>query len=233
MNKYLLAAAIAVASLHTTAATLTFQQGVNDYAGTHDTRIGRLTNNPVGGATSISVQQLDTAGLVRFADIFGSSQTQIGANMAIVSATLTLSGGFASGGPTVLHDLLLDWDEATTTYRNFAGGDFVQTNGIEASIAGMAVMPGPVRNSWVFDVTESLRDMQSGALSGYGWMLKGTAANTSHSFATSEWNSIASRPLLTVEVAPVPEPATYAMMLAGLAAVGACVRRRRNVLTAG
>lgn len=226
MNKYLLATALAVASVQVTAATLTFQEGLNGYTGTRDTKIDRLITNATGNATSITVQGLSTAALIRFVDVFGAGSAQIGTGMSIVGATLTLSEGFASGGPAVLRDLLLDWDEATTTYRNFAGGDFVQANGIEASITGMPIMTGTLRNTWTFDVTESLRKVQSGELPGFGWILMGTAANTSQSFATSEWPSAASHPLLTIEVAPVPEPETFAMMLGGLAAVAAWVRRR-------
>jgi hypothetical protein len=41
-------------------------------------------------------------------------------------------------------------------------------------------------------------------------------------------NTAMAPPLLGIAIAPVPEPATYAMMFAGLAVVGAIVRRRRK-----
>jgi hypothetical protein len=61
----------------------------------------------------------------------------------------------------------------------------------------------------------------SGALSVEAWGVEGDGAY-SGSFASAQLRDL----VLHVEVAPVPEPATYAMLLAGLALVGRAVRRR-------
>jgi hypothetical protein len=47
-------------------------------------------------------------------------------------------------------------------------------------------------------------------------------------FASREWAELGDRPLLSVVTAPVPEPATVASMLAGLALLGALAKRRRG-----
>jgi hypothetical protein len=61
----------------------------------------------------------------------------------------------------------------------------------------------------------------SGALSVEAWGVEGDGAYAG-SFASAQLRDL----VLHVEVAPVPEPATYAMLLAGLALVGRAVRRR-------
>lgn len=51
---------------------------------------------------------------------------------------------------------------------------------------------------------------------------------TAKAIASREFITPDFRPLLTREVTPVPEPSTYAMLLAGLGLLGLIVRGRRH-----
>ncbi|MGH8636448.1 MAG: PEP-CTERM sorting domain-containing protein [Burkholderiales bacterium] len=80
-------------------------------------------------------------------------------------------------------------------------------------------------------MTASLQAVRSGALPGYGWALLPFMPNGTNGvdFVSSELLPVDLRPLLTVEVAPVPEPETYALLLlAGLTLVGAAHRRSKR-----
>jgi hypothetical protein len=80
------------------------------------------------------------------------------------------------------------------------------------------------------DVSVSLQKIKSGELPGYGWaMLPHMPDGTNGlDFLAKEAFVATDRPLLTVEIAAVPEPEAYALMLAGLGMVGFAARRRAN-----
>jgi hypothetical protein len=224
--------------------TLTFQEGVNGYVGTLDTMVrsnetaspGDSRNTSYGTLDYVSVDGDDGSpgnkpnhGLVRFDNLFGAGAGQIKASDTILSAKLTLVVHNPGSGMGV-HDMLANWS-GSSTWNSLGNG--IQADGVEA--AGTALLTIGANNSsenvpngnLVIDVTASLQDMQAGATR-YGWAMLPFASGTNGiDFYSSEYASASLRPLLNVEVAPVPEPETYALMLAGLGLVGAVARRAR------
>lgn len=219
------------------AATLTFQQGLNGYTGTSDTTLKSSAPAVVADPGDASIDASDDGSpnhvLLRFDDVFGASDGQIRPSDAIVHAQLQLSIQ-SEGSGIMFHDMLVPWDQATATWNSFTGG--IQTDGIEAAAAAFASIgantgdPNIPEGLFTVDVTASLQALRSGALPGYGWALLPFMPNGTNGvdFVSSELLPVELRPLLTVEVAPVPEPETYALLLAGLTLVGAAHRRSKR-----
>jgi hypothetical protein len=251
-SHHLLAAAVVAAfAMPAAADTLRFQEGVNGYTGTADTMIrsnetatgagqsssGDSRGRNFGTVDFISVDGDDGSpgnkpnqGLIRFDNLFGNGAGQILPTHQIESATLRLNV-FNPGSGFAVHDLLIGWDEATVTWNSVTAGR--QANGVEAASAALAsvgVNNGSenVANGWLeFDVTGSLQAMQAGTLPGHGWALLPFAAGTNGvDINASEFSTLSLRPELVLQVTAVPEPATTALLLAGLAAVGLLARRR-------
>lgn len=237
---YFLMAAASLASFPTSAnSTLTFRNGIDGYAGTQDTELWGGTPDTVLGVSEASISiDGDNGGyagqaLIRFDQLFGNGAGQIKAGDTIVSATLTLNINNEGSGFTV-YDMLRDWSQAGATWNSL--GEGVQADGTEAAMTEIThfgqddsskhVFNGPL----VIDVTHSLQLLQAGQLPGYGWAFIPFTPNGTNGidFDSSEAYVLGDRPLLSVEVAPVPEPETYALMLAGLGLVGALARRRAS-----
>lgn len=245
-NISILAAALLAASpAFAASTTLSFQQGLNGYAGTQDTMIrsnetgsGEDSRDSNYGAEDyVSVDGDDGSpgakpnhGLIRFDDLFGAGA--IGAGHTIVSATLSVyvvnpGSGFS------MYDMLTDWSQSTVTWNSMGNG--IQADGIEAASAPLFTIGANdgaenVGTGWLtIDVTASLQAAQAGTLPGYGWVMVPFAAGSNGiDFVTSEYaDDFNARPLLTVEVMAVPEPGTWAMLAAGLGLIGGMARRRK------
>lgn len=223
------------------AVTLTFQEGVNGYSGAQDTELRSSdTSTPQGSVDSISVDGDDGSpglkpnhGLIRFDNLFGNTTGQIKAGDSIVSATLTLNVTNPGSGFSV-YDMLIDWNQASATWDSLGNG--IQADGVDAASSALATFGANDGSenigtgSLVIDVTASLQMVQAGQLPGYGWgLVPFTSGTNGIDFDTSEAFDAGMRPMLAVEVAPVPEPETYALMLAGLGLVGFMARRRQAV----
>jgi hypothetical protein len=237
----LLIASALLAALPATASanTLTFQNGLNGYAGTQDTVIRSAAPSAnYGSESDVSVDGDDGSpglqpnhGLIRFDGLFGNGAGQIGSGFTVVSATLTLNV-FNPGSGFAVHDVLIDWAQGSATWNSFGSG--VQANGIEAAVLpvfSIGANDGAENVSnglLVLDVTASLQGVLAGNLPGYGWaLLPFTNGTNGIDFDTSEYGDITTlRPLLSVEVAPVPEPETWALLMAGLGLIGFAARRR-------
>ncbi|MGQ9861626.1 MAG: DNRLRE domain-containing protein [Thiobacillaceae bacterium] len=237
----LIATAIMAGSAHAAApVTLTFQQGLNGYAGTQDTELRFADKDLITGANeSVSIDGDDGPGvspnhvLMRFDHLFGNGSGQIRAGDTILSATLRLNV-FNEGSGFNLHDMLVDWNQNTATWNSM--GDGIQTDGVEAAVTPIATFGANNSKAnvktgvLVIDVTSSLQKTQDGLLPGYGWVFMPWPAGTNGIDVDSSESFLPQfRPQLTVEVMPVPEPETYALMLAGLGLVGWIARRRKHV----
>ena len=231
--------ALTASAAHATT-TLGFQQGVAGYAGAQDTMVRSAdAGGNYGAFDFISVDGDDGSpglqpnhGLLRFDGVFGAAAGQVRPGDTIVSATITLNvtnpgSGFA------LHDLLVDWSQATATWAGFGGG--VQADGLEAAITPILTLgandsaENVPTGLLVLDVTASLQAVQAGTLPGFGWaLLPFTNGTNGIDFDTAESFFESGRPLLSVEVIPVPETGTLAMMLAGLAFTAGLRRMRQR-----
>ena len=103
---------LAVAVGSASATVVTFQQGVDSYAGTADTRIAQeagRTNQNYGGEDAVSVHHFgavnkDRTALIEFDDIFGSGAGHVPVGQPITSAKLRMylySLGSGGNGQTV------------------------------------------------------------------------------------------------------------------------------------
>jgi hypothetical protein len=220
------------------AATLSFQQGMNGYAGTSDTNLREADATGLyGSELEVSIDASDDGGvsqaLLRFDGLFGIGAGQIKASDTINSATLTLQIT-SQGSGISLHHMLVSWNQATATWNSLGNG--IQVNGVEAGAAPFLMLgannsesnvpSGPL----VLDFTQALRQQQSGLVPGYGWALLPLLPNGTNGidFTTAEGFPPNERPLLTVDVTPVPEPGTWALMAAGMAFTLGLARRRRQ-----
>jgi hypothetical protein len=236
--------------------TLTFQEGLNSYIGTQDTIVrsnetaagsGQGSNGDsrglsFGGLDFLSIDGDDGSpgskpnqGLIRFENLFGNLVGQINPGATIHSAALTLTV-FDVGSGLKVHDMLAPWSESST-WNSLVNG--ISTDGIEAAVSAIATFgannssANVPTGALVINVTSSLLAMQSGT-NLQGWALIPFAAGTNGiDVRSSESTFLSQRPLLTVQVTPVPEPETYALMLAGLGLVGFTVRRRAGRRQAG
>src|SRR5262245_63156202 len=98
--------------------TLTFQNGVNGYAGTIDLEIWAVAPNTcLEGNPNASADADNDGGesqiLLRFEDIIGSKPGEIPPRSTIHSARLIVSA-FDEGNPVHLHRMLVPWKRTAT-----------------------------------------------------------------------------------------------------------------------
>ncbi|HEV7302070.1 MAG TPA: DNRLRE domain-containing protein [Tepidisphaeraceae bacterium] len=223
--------------------TITFRNGLNEYAGTVDTTIfgSQPTNNNNTSANGFFGVQT-TSGvtgqnqfLIRFDDLFGPGANQIPAGSTINSATLGFTrgpnGGFTNAAQ--LYDLTSAFNATTVTFNN-AGStandgiivgtdtDATQTN------ANFTISSGQDAAFGTVNVSTSLAEWAANPTANLGWMLHAPTATGNVNVRSANATDFADRrPTLTVDFtpAPVPEPASVGLIAAGLGA--ALLRRRR------
>lgn len=220
-----------------TAATHTFQQGLNGYSGAVDTQLRASDADFAhGGEAEIGVDASDggapTQALLRFGSMFGMGAGQIPAGQVITGATLTVNVTSAGSGIR-FHELLRPLNFATVTWNSALNG--VQDDGVEATLLPFIAVGandggGNVEEGLlVVDVTSAVQRMYSGLAAGHGWALLPFMPSGTNGidFFSAEFDTVADRPLLTVMTAPIPEPGTWAMMLGGCMLLAAAHRIRR------
>ena len=190
-------------------ATMTYQEGVNSYAGTEDTEL--QNDNPAtsfGNATSISVDlqngSLESQVLIQFANLFGTGPRQIPIGSVINSASLTLNVfDTADSGTTIwLHRMLATWNESST-WNSLTNG--IQRNNIEAASAADSTMTlaeytGP---QTFYGLKSTVQAWADGGANN-GWVIV-TNSIDGWDFYSSEDGTASRRPVLTISyTAPTP-----------------------------
>jgi len=218
--------------------TIVFQEGSllpggGTYTGTQDTEIQE--GNPtasLGASTSVRVDLFfdtgfgtgEVQGLLLFDNLFGALPDQIPLGSTINSAVLTLDVFNSSNVPIgiiSIHQMTTAWSESST-WSSLGSG--VQV-GSETVTAADDSHTAEFIALTTFDVQASLQAWSDGA-SNLGWALFNSDTDAIE-FRSSEFGTVSSRPLLTVDFTPVPEPGS--LLLAGLAGAAAlCARRLRR-----
>ncbi len=187
--------------------TVTFQQGVNDYAGTVDVEIWAVAPNTCLEGNINASSDADNDGgesqiLMRFDDLFGTAPGQIPANAAVHSATLVIAA-FDEGSTVHLHRMLVPFKK-TSTWNSLVGG--ITADGKEASRQKDGFTFGKISASTSaipFEVTDTVQAWANGAAN-HGWVFINTGGN-GWDFYTCEFDDVKQRPKLVVEFSPPKE----------------------------
>lgn len=178
-------------------ATLTFQQGVNGYAGAVDTYVEPANpSTDRSGATPLIVDLSPlTQTLLRFDNIFGNAPGQIPPGSTIVSATLTINVTNTTAPGALLHRMIQSWP-ASSTWNSLGAG--VQANDVEAvSVPDVTLVNVPL-GSQSFSVTNSLQAWSSAPATNQGWAWLPPVQDDSLQFSSSEAGTASERPRLSV-----------------------------------
>jgi hypothetical protein len=181
-----------------------FQQG-GSYAGTQDTWIGSDFPDALNGARDHVRWDTDAPAteyaLVRFDAIFGPDLGQIPDGATIHSATLSLNlFNSSTGTPGEVHDVAVDWSEATTTWNSFGGEPGVQPDEIGPFAAAAPLAAGVTS----VDVTASVARWSTDPGSSFGWLVVPQSTDQARAFS-SEHATETNHPALAVSYfAPVP-----------------------------
>jgi hypothetical protein len=184
--------------------TVTFQDGMDGYAGTIDLEIWAVSPNTCLQGNINASSDADNDGgesqiLMRFDDIVSGKDGRIPPKSAIHSATLVVSA-FDEGSTVHLHRMLVPW-KATATWNSMVAG--VTADGLEASKQKDGFTFGKISASTSaipFDVTDAVQSWANGKPN-YGWVFINTGAN-GWDFYTAEFDDVKQRPKLVVEFTP-------------------------------
>lgn len=184
--------------------TVSFQQGVNGYAGTADIEIWAVAPNTCLEGNPNASSDSDNDGgesqvLLRFAGIVGDGHGQVPPRSSIHTARLVVSA-FDPGTPVYLHRMLVPW-KRTATWNSLVAG--ITADGLEASSQKDSFTFGHISASSseiVFEVTDTVQAWVNGAAN-HGWVFINTGPN-GWDFYTSEFEDVKQRPRLIVEFAP-------------------------------
>ena len=194
----------------TTECQLVFQQGLNAGGGTYlgavDTALAadfpgtNYSAAPLEYADGSPVHQL----LFRFDGLVGVDPGQVPPGAHLARATLTLctdgAAGSASTGTCAIHRLLQPFEAGTATWANSFGGNGVNADGIEASVAPVAsVAPMTANASQIVDITSAVQAWADGAPN-HGLVLL-TASGDALGLNLAEAALTTLRPSLEVELA--------------------------------
>lgn len=184
--------------------TVTFQDGVNGYAGTVDLEIWAVSPNTcLNGNPNASADADNDGGesqvLMRFDDVISAKEGRVPPKATIHSATLVVSA-FDEGTTVHLHRMLVPW-KATATWNSLVGG--VTADGLEAAKQKDGFTFGKISASTSaipFDVTDTVQAWANGA-GNHGWVFINTGGN-GWDFYTAEFEDVKQRPKLVIEFTP-------------------------------
>ncbi len=183
---------------------ITFQDGVDKYAGTIDIEIWAVAPNTCLEGNINASSDADNDGgesqiLMRFENIIGDQPGQIPPKSTIHSASLIVSA-FDEGNTVHLHRMLVPW-KRTATWSSLVAG--VTADGLEASKQKDSFTFGKISattSAIPFEATDSVQAWANGAAN-HGWVFINTGGN-GWDFYTAEFDDIKQRPKLVVEFTP-------------------------------
>jgi hypothetical protein len=238
--------ALAILLLATGAAraeTLVFQEGTllpggGAYASTQDTEADHARPNLDLGASDSVRSDLDSfgaeaQGLLRYGNLFGALPDRIPPGSTISSAVLTLEVFNKSNDPTGIisvHRMTTAWN-ASSTWNTLVDGVGI---GVDTLAVADDAHTIEAVGTASFDVLASLQAWSQGDAN-FGWVFVNDSTDGIE-FRSSEYATVAVRPLLTVSFTP-PEttPAVPALaragivvLVAGLALLGVARSRMRK-----
>ena len=181
--------------------TLTFRQGVDEYAGTVDVETWAVAPNTcLEGNPNASTDADNDGGesqiLMKFEDVIGTKPRQIPPRSTVHAAKLVISA-FDEGTTVHLHRMLVPW-KRTATWNSLVAG--VTADGLEASRQKDGFTFGKISASTSaipFEVTDTVQAWVNGTAN-HGWVFINTGGN-GWDFYTSEFEDIKQRPALSVE----------------------------------
>lgn len=179
---------------------ISFQQGVDGYAGTVDTELWALAANTILESNPNASSDANNDGgesqvLLRFDQIIGTEGRKVPPKSRIVSARLEVSA-FDQGTTVNLHRMLVPFSKSATWNSLISG---VSADGQEASRHKDSFTFGKIAaNSSVvlFDVTDTVQAWANGQTN-YGWVFLNTGGN-GWDFYASEFEDRSQRPKLVV-----------------------------------
>jgi hypothetical protein len=184
--------------------TVTFQEGVNGYAGTIDIEIWAVAPNTCLEGNPNASSDADNDGgesqiLLRFEDIIGPKPGQVPPGSTIHAARVVVSA-FDEGNTVHLHRMLVPW-KRTATWNSLVGG--VTADGLEASRKVDSFTFGKIAattSEIPFEVTDTVQLWANGEPN-HGWVFINTGSN-GWDFYTSESEEVKQRPKLIVVFTP-------------------------------
>jgi hypothetical protein len=178
---------------------VTFQEGVDGYAGTMDTHIRQAAaSNAHGALESLEWDAMEgTTGsekyaLLRFGGIFGTGDGQVPPGAPIASAELRYVV-WNPGDSALCNEVSVDWNE-NVTYNTFGATAGVQPADYGA-LVGSAY--GAAAATYSLNVTGSVAAWSEDSTENRGWIFRHTGTN-GVDLRSSEYMTIADRPMLIV-----------------------------------
>ena len=193
---------------------LSFQEGVDGYAGTQDTYVwGGNPDTIFGGGGTFNSDSSDGGGaihgLIRFDNIFGAAMNQIPPGALIRSASLTVRVSNAGPGNDVnLHRMLAPWSQVDATW-NTMGGDGVLADDVEAAITSDATFQATATGTLVIPLSVASLQAWSDGTNNYGWALLPGGSDGVDMYS-SEVATLADHPKLMVSWGAAGEPSIKA-----------------------
>lgn len=197
---------------------LTFQEGINRYAGTQDTYLhGADPSTSFGDAPTVLVDSSDGVlfaapvhGLLRFEGIIGNAADQIPPRARINSVTLRLTSTASAGNSldTVsVHRMIAKWDELST-WDGLKDG--VVPDDLEAFARADITFIPSAKVPFVVDLSSAglasaVQSWVNGNLLNLGWAILPTGPDN-YRFDSSEALFATNRPLLRVDFTPSVPP---------------------------
>jgi hypothetical protein len=184
--------------------TVSFQQGVEGFAGVVDTEIWALAPTTILDSNPNASSDANNDGgesqvLLRFDGILGDAERQVPLRSVVHSATLHVSA-FDQGDTVSLHRMLVPFPRAATWDLMVAG---VSADGMEASRHKDSFTFGKIAansSEIAFDVTGTVQAWVNGEPN-HGWVFLNAGGN-GWDFYTSDFEKVEQRPRLVVSFTP-------------------------------